>query len=108
MSESLYQVLGIDPTATPDQIKQAFRTEAKRWHPDKNKNNAAVAEEKFKDVTAAYSVLSNPAARAEYDRKRNKKQMQAMSVEEILAAFVGRVQKYDCPGIDELAEACGA
>lgn len=105
--QSLYQVLSIDPSSSQDQIKQAFRGLAKIWHPDKHQNKT-VAEPKFKEISAAYAVLSDPRARAAYDKERNKAQIQAMTVEEMLAAFVGKAAKYDCPGIDELADACGA
>ncbi|CFW92911.1 protein of unknown function [endosymbiont DhMRE of Dentiscutata heterogama] len=63
-----YQILGISKDATPDQIKTAYRQLALKWHPDKNLNNRAEAERKFKEIVAAYEVLSNPTARAEYDK----------------------------------------
>jgi len=60
-----YKVLGIDRKATPEQIKKAYRTLAKQYHPDKNKS--AGAEEKFKAVAAAYAVLSDSDKRRTYD-----------------------------------------
>ncbi|CAG8531009.1 7026_t:CDS:2 [Cetraspora pellucida] len=63
-----YQILEINKGATPDQIKTAYRQLALKWHPDKNLNNRAEAERKFKEIAAAYEVLSNPTARAEYDK----------------------------------------
>jgi len=68
MAESdFYQVLGIGRSAGADQIKRAYRRLAKRYHPDRNKDNPA-ATEKFKQVRQAYEVLSDPQKRANYDR----------------------------------------
>lgn len=61
-----YQVLGVDKNATEDQIKKAYRKLARELHPDLNKE--AGAEDRFKLVTHAYEVLSDPQARAAYDR----------------------------------------
>jgi len=61
-----YEVLGISRTASQDEIKQAFRKLARQFHPDVNKE--ADAEEKFKEINEAYSVVSDPDKRARYDR----------------------------------------
>jgi molecular chaperone DnaJ len=61
-----YEILGISRTATPEEIKQAFRKLARQLHPDVNKE--ADAEEKFKEINEAYSVLSDTDKRARYDR----------------------------------------
>ena len=53
-----YDVLGINKSASPDQIKSAYRKLAVKYHPDKNKNDKG-AEEKFKEASEAYHVLSN-------------------------------------------------
>ena len=53
-----YEVLGVNKDATPDQIKSAYRKLAVKHHPDKNKGDKA-AEEKFKEASEAYHVLSN-------------------------------------------------
>ncbi len=60
-----YEVLGVERSATRDQIKQAYRQLALTYHPDRNK--AADAEAKFKQVAEAYAVLSDEAKRREYD-----------------------------------------
>jgi len=60
-----YKVLGVDRKATPEQIKKAYRSLAKQYHPDKNKT--AGAEEKFKTIAAAYAVLSDSDKRRTYD-----------------------------------------
>ena len=56
-----WSLLGLGPEADADQLKRAFRREARRWHPDLNGNDP-VAEERFKLVNEAYAVLSDPAA----------------------------------------------
>lgn len=64
--DDLYAVLGVSKTATADEIKKAYRDAAFRYHPDRNGGEAA-AEEKFKQVNAAYAVLGDAAKRREYD-----------------------------------------
>lgn len=65
-SADLYSVLGLERSASPDEVKRAFRRLAMDYHPDRNK--APDAEAKFKQVNAAYEVLSDPEKRARYDR----------------------------------------
>src|SRR5690606_22524183 len=62
-----YDVLGVGRSATPEEIKKAYRKIAIQYHPDKNPGNKE-AEEKFKEAAEAYEVLSNPEKRAQYDR----------------------------------------
>lgn len=63
-----YKILEIDTNkVTADEIKQAYREQAKKYHPDVNVGNQ-VSEERFKDINEAYRVLSNPVARRKYDR----------------------------------------
>lgn len=62
-----YKVLGVGTTATPEEIKKAYRKLAFKHHPDKAKGNKA-AEEKFKEVNEANEVLSDPEKRKKYDR----------------------------------------
>ncbi|MCB1059726.1 MAG: molecular chaperone DnaJ [Calditrichaeota bacterium] len=62
-----YEVLGVDRSATQDDIKKAYRKLAMEFHPDRNKGDSA-AEEKFKEVGEAYAVLSDQQKRAQYDR----------------------------------------
>jgi curved DNA-binding protein len=60
-----YEILGVGRNATQDEIQRAYRKLAREYHPDVNADPAA--EEKFKDVSEAYSVLSDPATRRRYD-----------------------------------------
>lgn len=62
----LYQILGVDRTATEEDIRKAYRKLARKYHPDVNKEPDA--EQKFKEVKEAYEVLSDPQKRAQYDR----------------------------------------
>lgn len=62
----LYDQLGVKPDATQDEIKKGYRKMALKWHPDKNKDNAA-ASEKFKECSQAYEILSDPEKRKTYD-----------------------------------------
>ncbi|MBN8576755.1 MAG: molecular chaperone DnaJ [Cyclobacteriaceae bacterium] len=62
-----YEILGITKSATPEEIKKAYRKVAIQYHPDKNPGNKE-AEEKFKEAAEAYEVLSDTEKRAQYDR----------------------------------------
>ncbi|MFD9573406.1 DnaJ C-terminal domain-containing protein [Streptomyces sp. NPDC059982] len=66
MARDFYEVLGVSRSASQDEIQQAYRKLARKYHPDVNK--APDAEERFKDLNEAYSVLSDPKTRARYDR----------------------------------------
>jgi molecular chaperone DnaJ len=62
-----YEVLGVPKTATPEEIKKAYRKTALKYHPDRNQGDKA-AEEKFKEAAEAYEVLSDAQKRAQYDQ----------------------------------------
>src|SRR4051794_9621768 len=66
-TQTPYEVLGVKPDATADEIRKAYRKLAKQFHPDLNPGKPA-AEARFKAVTAANDILSDPEKRARYDR----------------------------------------
>ena len=66
MAQGLYEVLGVEKTASQDEIKKAYRKLARRYHPDRNPGDES-AEEKFKEVQGAYDVLGEPEKRKGYD-----------------------------------------
>ena len=63
-----YEVLGVARTASVEEIKSSYRKAALKWHPDRNPENKAEAEVKFRESTEAYSVLSDPEKRQIYDQ----------------------------------------
>lgn len=67
--KDFYKTLGVPKDADADQIKKAYRRLARKHHPDKNPGDAA-AEQKFKDISEAHAVLSDPEQREEYDAMR--------------------------------------
>jgi len=62
-----YQILGVNENASQEDIKNAFRKLAFKYHPDKNPGNEKQAEEKFKEINEAYSILSDAGKRQQYD-----------------------------------------
>jgi hypothetical protein len=65
-----YEILGVSPSATPEEIKKSFRNLALKYHPDKNRNSEE-SKQKFMKIVEAYEVLSNEQARKNYDDVNN-------------------------------------
>jgi curved DNA-binding protein CbpA len=68
--EDLYALLELSPEASADEIKANYRRLAMKWHPDRNGGSAS-AEERFKRISEAYSLLSDEASRRAYDERRS-------------------------------------
>lgn len=68
MGKDYYNILGVPRGASQDDIKKAYRRAALKWHPDKNQDKKAEAEEKFKEIAEAYDVLSDPDKKTIYDQ----------------------------------------
>ena len=67
MASDYYQVLGLERTASDNEIKKAYRRLAMKYHPDRNPGNEKEATEKFKEINEAYGVLGDPEKRKQYD-----------------------------------------
>jgi DnaJ-class molecular chaperone len=68
MSKDLYGILGLTKEASQEEIKKAYRKLAVKWHPDKNLDNKTESENKFKDISEAYEILSNTEKKKIYDQ----------------------------------------
>lgn len=86
MAEDYYKVLGVEKNATPEAIKKTYRKLALKFHPDKNPGNKE-AGEKFKKISEAYAVLSNPEKRKQYDNFGSDNFSQRYSQEDIFQGF---------------------
>jgi molecular chaperone DnaJ len=68
MKRDYYEVLGVSRAADDEELKRAYRKLALKYHPDKNPDSRAEAEERFKEISEAYQILCDPQRRAQYDR----------------------------------------
>ena len=81
-----YEKLGVSKSSTPDEIKKAYRKLALKYHPDKNPGDAE-AEKKFKEISEAYAVLSDPEKKNQYDTYGSTGFHQRFSQEDIFNGF---------------------
>ncbi|MDT8442341.1 MAG: J domain-containing protein [Desulfuromonadales bacterium] len=86
MAKDYYAVLGVDKSASAEQIKKAYRKLAVKYHPDKNPGDQQ-AEERFKEITEAYAVLSDPEKKRQYDQFGDSGFHQRFSQEDIFRNF---------------------
>jgi curved DNA-binding protein len=86
MADDYYKTLGVEKNADAEAIKKAYRKLALKYHPDRNPNNRE-AEEKFKKISEAYAVLSNPEKRKQYESFGSDQFRQRYSQEEIFRNF---------------------
>ena len=101
-----YEVLGVKKEATADEIRKAYKKLAIKWHPDKNPDNKEEAENKFKEISEAYSVLSDPEKRKEYDLKGNDINFQGFDFNDfdpfsVFHDFFGNSSNFGGTGFDD-------
>lgn len=87
MAEDYYKVLGLEKSASAEDIKKAYRKLALKHHPDKNPGDKKGAEEKFKKISEAYAVLSDSEKRKQYDNFGSEAFSQRFSQEDIFRGF---------------------
>jgi len=87
MAEDYYKVLGVDKGASTDDIKKAYRKLALKHHPDRNPSDKKRSEEKFKQISEAYAVLSDPEKRKQYDEFGTDAFRQKFTQEDIFRNF---------------------
>jgi DnaJ domain len=85
-SSSHYQLLGVDPQAAASELRQAFRTLSKRYHPDTTTLPASEAQEAFARLRQAYAVLADPDSRRAYDTQLRLQAERSQALLQVLAA----------------------
>ena len=86
MADDYYKTLGVEKNADPEAIKKAYRKLALKYHPDRNPGNHE-AEEKFKKISEAYAVLSDPEKRKQYESFGSDQFSRQYSQEDIFRNF---------------------
>jgi curved DNA-binding protein len=93
MSDDYYRILGLSKNASPSEIKKAYRKLALKYHPDKTKGDKTL-EDKFKKISEAYAVLSDPEKKNQYDSYGSADFQQRFSQEDIFRNFdIGDILK---------------
>ena len=87
MNDDYYKALGVDRSAPTEDIKKAYRRLALKYHPDRNPSDKKNAEEKFKKISEAYAVLSDPEKRKQYDSFGSDAFRQKYTQEDIFRGF---------------------
>ena len=80
-----YEILGVDREVNPKDLKKAYKKLAKKWHPDLNRDNPKLAEQKMREINVAYDTLSDEVKRIDYNKKldaESKNQSQRKSARE--------------------------
>ena len=85
-----YEILGLKKDSNEDEIKKAYRKMALKWHPDKNTENKEEAEEKFKNISKAYQVLSDPLKRQQYDLTGNSDFADFQNADIVFEVFINK------------------
>jgi molecular chaperone DnaJ len=93
---NFYETLGVSPTASQEEIKKAYRTLALKYHPDRNPNNSE-SEKKFKEINAAYEVLSDPQKRNQYDSPTQQPNRTFVNPQDMFADLFGNFNNFHNP-----------
>ena len=92
--DNYYALLGVHPSASPIEIRRAYRESSKKYHPDTTTLPTATAKAKFQALNEAYAVVSNPDRRLAYDRQVGYSQVLLVQPQEHFQSFKPRVDKY--------------
>ena len=107
VDSNYWSLLGVSPECDLSELKSAFRKEARKWHPDLNKNDVH-AEERFKLINEAYAILSDPKKRYEWENKQDKNkdvfENRFPSYEEYLEVVLGIKTDFESENNDHLNE----
>ena len=106
--ENYYEILEVSPNASKEIIDKAYKTLAKRYHPDANSvEKKQWAEERFKKINEAYEIISNKEKREEYDRELERQRNQQLIQSEDLKRSYEKLyeeMKRTAPPIDKIAD----
>jgi curved DNA-binding protein CbpA len=92
--DDYYALLGVHPSASPIEIRRAYREASKKYHPDTTTLPAGIATAKFQVLNEAYAVISNPDRRLAYDREIGYSRVVVVQPPEHFRSFTPRVDKY--------------